>query len=136
MASVYQTMSIAIRVFSKDTMIDGRPARTDSFELNGQIYCLSRGAATVARLEHELYEDVLDPAAVIASLKDCSLGVDIFSFCQRVPDTEPVFPFLHEPEGLAALRVTTFDNWLNKQVKPTARNKVRKAQKAGVEVRE
>src|SRR5262249_25408926 len=50
--------------------------------------------------------------------------------------THPEFPFHSEWEGVAALPVTTFDHWISKQVTPTARNKIRKAQKSGVAVRE
>jgi hypothetical protein len=92
--------------------------------------------ATTVRLEDEWFEDVRDPHSVIAVLKHFSVNADIFTFWQRVPDAEPRFAFHREPERIAALPVTTFDQWWNHQIKPTARNKIRKAQKAGVDVRE
>jgi hypothetical protein len=104
--------------------------------IDERIYCISRGVANTAHLEDDLYEDVPDPNAVIAALHNSPVNADIFTFCQRVPDTEPQFSYSHEPEGVAVLRVTTFDHWIHTQVKPTARNKIRKAHKAGVEVRE
>ena len=41
-----------------------------------------------------------------------------------------------EPDNIAALRVSTFDEWMTKQIDFKVRNKVRKATKNGVVVRE
>ena len=89
------------------------------FRVRGQTYNVARGALTIARLEDEWYEDVRDPEAVVASLRAVRIGVDIFTFWQRVPDTVPRFGFYAEPDMVAALPVTTLDHWLTKQVKPT-----------------
>jgi hypothetical protein len=125
-----------MKTFRIETIVDGRPAHLECFEFGGQTYSLTRGALTIARLEDEWYEDVRDPESVVAGLRASHVGVDIFSFWQRVPDTVPHFDFYAEPDMVAALPVTTLDHWLNKQVKPTVRNKIRKARKLGVEVRE
>jgi hypothetical protein len=132
MAQIHASMN----TFRKETMVDGKLTRVECFELAGQTYCLSRGPVTIARLEDEWYEDVQDPGSVVACLKGARLGVDIFSFWQRVPDTTPHFDFYAERDAVAALPVTTVEHWLNKQVKPTVRNKIRKAHKNGVEMRE
>jgi hypothetical protein len=41
-----------------------------------------------------------------------------------------------EYESIAALRIHSYDHWWNNQIKTAARNKLRKSQKAGLEVRE
>jgi len=125
-----------MKTFRRETLVEGRPALVECFEFGGQTYSLARGAVTIARLEDEWYEDVRDPESVVASLRASRIGVDIFSFSQRVPDTVPHFGYYAEPDKVAALPVTTLDHWLAKQVKPTVRNMIRKAQKRGVEVRE
>src|SRR5207247_6780195 len=84
----------------------------------------------------EWYDDVQDTASVIAALKDAHVGADLFTFWQRLPDTEPRFDFHMERESLAALPVKTFDYWWEKQLKPATRNLIRKAQKKGVQVRD
>jgi len=129
-------MSVTVGRFTKETLIDGKPARIECVDISGQSYCLSRGLITMVRLEDEWYEDVNDPELAIAALKDASVTVDIFSFWQRPPETEPRYRFHTEWESLAVLPVTTFSDWWSKQIKPETRNLVRKAQKKGVEVRE
>src|SRR2546425_2077595 len=129
-------MSIAGAVFTKETLIDGKPARIECLEIEGQTYSLSHGLATVVQLEDDWYDDVNDPEFVIKALRQSSVRADIFTFWQRLPQTERRFDFYTEWESIAALPVTSFDHWWNKQIKPTARNKIRKARKSGVEVRE
>jgi hypothetical protein len=125
-----------ISVLTKESLVKGKPARVECIEIEGQTYALSRGFATVIRLEDEWYEDVPDPHAIIAALRDSCVKADIFTFWQRLPDTEPRFDFYREWEGIAALPVKSFDYWWNKQIKSRTRNLIRKAEKAGVEVRE
>lgn len=122
--------------FTKETLLNGKPARIECLDIGGQTYSISRGFATIVSLEDDWFEDVQDPSSVIAALKAAHIGADLFTFWQRLPDTEPRFDFYTEWESVAALPVTSFDHWLNKQIKPTARNKIRKAGKSGVEVRE
>jgi hypothetical protein len=122
--------------FTRETLINGEPARLECLEIDGQTYSVSRNVATTVRLEDEWFEDVRDPEAVIAALKSFAPTPDIFTFWQRLPDTQPRFEFHQEWDVIAALPVTTFDHWWNKQIKPVTRNLVRKAQKKGVEIRE
>jgi len=125
-----------MKTFSKDTMIDGQPARLACLEIANQTYCITRGAATVVRLEDEWFDDVHDPLRTIDELKHLDVKADIFTFWQRLPDAAPQFTFHTEWERIAALPVTTFEHWWNKQIKPTARNKIRKAEKHGLVIRE
>jgi hypothetical protein len=129
-------MSVAVDRFTKETLIDGKPARIECVDISGQSYCLSRGLIVMVRLEDEWYEDVNDPDQVIAALKAASVRADIFTFWQRPAETKPRHRFPTEWESLAVLPVTTFNDWWNKQIKPETRNLVRKAQKKGVEVHE
>ena len=125
-----------IRRFSKDSLVNGKPTRLECLELTGQTFSLSGGPATIVQLEDEWYEDVLDPEAVIAALRESRAGADIFTFWQRLPDVEPRFDFYKEWETIAALPVTSFDHWWNKQIKSNTRNHLRKSEKSSVEVRE
>ena len=124
------------QVFHKETVVGGEATRLECIRINGQIYCLNRGLVTSASLEDEWYEDVNDPDSVIRALADSDVRPDIFTFWQRVPETEPKYQYYTELESLAVLPISTFDYWWNKQAKGTTRNMVRKSQKAGVEVRE
>src|SRR5947208_13950289 len=86
-------------------------------------------------LEDDWYEDVTDPASVIAALNNSDNRADIFTFWQRLPDTEPLYPYQMELDSIAALPIKSYSFWWEKQIERKARNKVRKAQKNGVIVK-
>ena len=60
---------------------------------------------------------------------------DILTFWQRLPDTEPRYPYQMERDSIAALPIKSYSFWWEKQIDRKARNKVRKAEKKGVTVR-
>jgi hypothetical protein len=126
----------ALRLFTKDTLIKGQPSQIECAEILGQTYSISRGPLTVVSLEDEWYEDVGDPEAVIAILKDQrDFAPDVLTFWQRLPDLEPRYPFHCEWDEIAVL-AANYDQWWNHQIKSRVRSLVRKAEKEGVVVRE
>lgn len=82
----------------------------------------------------EDYLDISDPAAMIEELRNDPASPDIFTFWQRLPDSEPKFSYPYEWDNVAALRVTTLQAWTKDQVHPSVRTKLRKAQKLGLAV--
>lgn len=123
--------------YAKDTLIKGQPARITCVDVCGQTFSLAGGLLSVLRLEDEWLSVVEDPHAVIAAIEDGRAPLpDLFTFCQRLPDVEPRHAFAVEYEAVAALRVHSYEQWWNTQIKNTTRNMVRKSQKAGVVVRE
>ena len=119
-----------------ETLLDGKKVRRHNVEINGQTFSISKGPLSFAALEEESFEDLRDPEIAIAGLKRCRPRPDIFTFCQRIPETESKYGYQSVTESLAVLPISTYDHWWNKQVKGTTRNMIRKGQKAGVEVRE
>src|SRR4051794_25114046 len=90
--------------YTKDTLIKGQPATIDCLNISGQTYAITKGPLSVVGLEDEWYEDVQDPEATVAMLKSAvGFKPDIFTFWQRVPDSEPKYPFHFEWEELAVL---------------------------------
>ena len=127
----------ATRLFQQDTLIKGQPARIDCIDVGGQTYAITRGPLTVVSLEDEWYDDVRDPEAVIAALKDQSdVRIDLFTFWQRLPDLEPKYPYYREWDEIAVLPIKSYDDWLKNHVSGRTRNLIRKAGKEGVVVRE
>jgi hypothetical protein len=90
----------------------------------------------IARLKRERYEDLRDPEAVLNGLRRCGHRVDLFTFMQRLPETQPKYSYPMEWDNLAVLSVSTFNHWWEKQVDKKTRNMVRKAEKQGVTLRE
>jgi hypothetical protein len=90
----------------------------------------------LARLEADVYQFLEEPEPVIQGLRECGTRIDLFTFMQRLPETKPKFAYPMEEDNLAALPVSTFDNWWTKQIDTKTRNMARKAEKKGVVVRE
>jgi hypothetical protein len=90
----------------------------------------------IGRLSAEKYDYVDDPRATLAALRSAGSRVDIFTFIQKLPETTPRFTYPLEWDNVAALEVSTFDHWWNKTINGKTRNMVRRAEKAGVVVRE
>ena len=106
-----------LRVCNKEFQVHGRLIRT-------------------ALIDGEGYEFMDDPEAVLNSLRDSRPRIDLFTFIQRLSDTTPRYKYTLEWDNIAVLQVTTFDDWMTKQIDFKVRNKVRKATKNGVVVKE
>lgn len=89
-----------------------------------------------ARLDGEKFRFLERPEAVIASLRGCGKRIDLFTFMQRLPHTEPKYAYPMEWDNFAALPITTFDEWWTKQIGFKARNKAKQAEKHGVTIKE
>jgi hypothetical protein len=90
----------------------------------------------IARLEADKYQFLDDPDAVFEGLRTSGTRIDLFTFMQRLPETVPKYDYPMEWDNLAAVTVTTFEHWWNKQLGFKARNKARQAAKKGVVIRE
>ncbi len=120
----------------KTLLLNGKAVRRHSVVINGQRFLISGGPLKFAALEEELFEDLQDPEVAIAGLGKCRPRPDILTFCQRIPETDPKYGYQSVTESLAVLPISTYDHWWTNQQSRSSRNKVRKSQKAGVELRE
>jgi hypothetical protein len=124
-------------IFSKQTIVNGKPAKVPCLEIAGQTYTLSRNPVNMVRLEDEWYEDVRDPMSVVNILRNSSgFKPDIFTFWQRLPELEPSYPLHTEWEELAVLPIKSYDHWWNHQIKSRVRTLIRKTEKEGVVIKE
>jgi hypothetical protein len=91
----------------------------------------------VARLDADKYQFLEeDPEQILNGLRNSGVRVDLFTFMQRLPDTTPKYKYPMEWDNFAALPVSSFENWWNKQIGFKARNKAKQAEKKGVSLRE
>lgn len=112
--------------------IKGKDVEVDSVRVGEVDVVLTGSLPKQAWINHEWHSDVNDPSSVIETLKKISPRPDLFTFVQRVPHTEPRFPYYWEAERWAVLPVTTFDHWWSNQIKSLARNRAKQAGKKGV----
>ena len=89
-----------------------------------------------ARIQGDKYRFLDNPEPLIEGLRKCGERIDIFTFIQRLPETEPKYRYPMEWDNFAALPITTFDNWWTKQIGFKARNKAKQAEKKGIVLRE
>lgn len=82
------------------------------------------------------YHFLEEPEALFEQIRKSKLRVDLFTFMQRLPETQPKFKYPMEWDNFAALPISTFDTWWNKQIGFKARNKAKQAEKKGVVVRQ
>ena len=102
----------------------------------GKDIAINGGLLRIARLTAEKYEYLDDPKAALDALKKSGARIDLFTFMQKLPHTSPNHDYPMEWDNLAALSVSTFDEWWTKQINGKTRNMVRRAEKKGVVVRE
>jgi hypothetical protein len=94
------------------------------------------GLIRIARLAADRYEFLEDPEPVLDGLRKSGIRIDLFTFMQKLPETSPKYRYPMVWDNFAALPVSTFDHWWTHQIDFKVRNKVRKAEKSGVSVRE
>ena len=107
-----------------------------SMRICGQQISVQGRLLRIARLEADRYQFLDDPEAVLEGLRKCGARIDLFTFMQRLSETMPKYDYPMEWDNLAAVTVTTFEHWWDKQIGFKARNKARQAAKKGVVIRE
>jgi hypothetical protein len=80
-------------------------------------------------------EPVRDPAEFVAQIQHSQLTADIFTFTQRVDSPEPRFPYRFERDNVAAIPLTTYDDWWQKRLSRKTRQEVTRSQRLGVVVK-
>jgi hypothetical protein len=123
----------------KTLIIQGVPTTFAAVDVNGQKFIISGKLLKTASLGEEAalwLEDVDDPERVIEVLKSCPAKIDMLRFWQRIPESEPKFPFYKEWRYIAALPISTYKHWCEKQVNRNVRRNVKKAGAQGMVVSE
>ncbi len=118
--------------YKAEIIVKGVAKLVNCVRINGKEFIVSGGLVRTIKLRNEWFEDIGDPVSVVKELRSSEKPVDILSFWQRVPETQPKYCYYHEIENVAAIPVTTYENWWNRQIDSKTRNMVRKAEKKGV----
>ena len=104
-------------------------------EIDGTKIVIQGRLPRIARPEQEWFEDVENPETLIDALREAKGRPDILTFWQRLPDLVPKYRYFMEPDPVAALPITSYSFWWEKQIDGASRNKVRKALKKGIVIR-
>jgi hypothetical protein len=93
------------------------------------------GLRGFVRLRAEYYEYVRDPVEFVAALKKARARGQWFTYLQETLDQQRKPGIRAEVESISVVPLSTFEHYWKKQLNDKTRNMVRKAGKAGVEVR-
>ena len=110
------------------------PIRLDAIRVEDKAFVISGRFIKTAALKNEWQEDIDNPNRVIRELKDSPGKIDLLRFWQRIPESEPKYSYYHEWRDVAAIAISDYKHWFEKQISPKARNKVRKSAKFGVAI--
>lgn len=105
-------------------------------EICGKELRINGRIIRVGFIDGEGYQFLEDPEAALELLRKSGPRIDIFTFIQRLSETTPKYKYPMEWDNMAALPISTFDEWMTKQIDFKVRNKTRKASKMGVTVQE
>jgi hypothetical protein len=109
--------------------------RNNEVLVQGKQLSIRGDWVTTARLIDEWYEDIDDPESLVRELVNSGIKADLFTFWQRLPDSQPKYQFFREWDSIAVLPVTTFEDWTTKQINNKTRNLITKARKKGIVTR-
>ena len=116
-------------------MRDSQNSKTSMNVLGREIKIEGR-MVRIARLDAEKYRFLSDPEPIIEGLRQCGERIDLFTFIEKLPAASSKHSYPMELDNFAAIPISSFDHWWNKQIGFKARNKAKQAEKKGVTLRE
>ena len=120
-----------------EVRIRGKNRAVPSVEIDGRTVILTGKWLRTAAVQDEEFvegEVVDEPQEFLGALKQSTLKADIFTFVQHLPDIKPKHQYHLEWDSMAAIPITTFQEWLGTRVEYDVRKALKKANKAGVVV--
>ena len=122
-----------VQVSIKGELFDRPSARVD-----GHTIFVPPGWLRIATVYDEDWQpfELDNPTAIVSGLKAGLLKSDLFTFGQKLPQTQPkhAYPFVWD--NIAAIPLTTFAEWWEKKISQETRRNVRLATKRGLALRE
>jgi hypothetical protein len=118
--------------------IKGRKHQIPAICIDGAIVVTQGRLVRIAEIfdEYWLERDTLpNPQRIIEYLKNTNSRPDIFTFAQRVPDTDPRYAFHKEWDNVAVIPISNYDTWFREQITSASRRNIRASQKKGMVVK-
>jgi hypothetical protein len=115
--------------------VKGKDVTVDSVRINNNLLIVTGHLIKMASIKDELYEDIDNPELLVKMLRDIKPRPDIFTFWQRLPETNPKYGYPMEWESIAALPIKSYNDWFQNQIGKDTRKLVRRAEKRGCVVK-
>jgi ribosomal protein S18 acetylase RimI-like enzyme len=121
---------------SVEVRIKGQWVQVPALRINGHEITANGSWLKIARVRGEemMETELEDPELYRRALKDDTdqiLESDVFTFTQKLPQTDPKYPYPMERESIAAIHLVSFKEWWDSLPQETRKN-VRRSQKRGV----
>lgn len=113
----------------------GERAGMRLYTVGGRSIVVSGRVLRIGRLEKEFYEDVNHPHEFLQKVESAAVQIDIFTFLQRFPATEPKFDYIMQWDNVAAIRITSYQDWYRNHIPKQTRRALRISSEMDVEVR-
>lgn len=118
--------------------VRGKKVKVSSVQVQGRTVVFTGTWLKVASVFDEEAIDgevIKDPESFLRDLARTKCGADIFTFSQRVPETQPKYSYPFEWDNAAAVPVTTYEEWFTKRIGTDVKQNIKKSAKRGVVVR-
>ena len=121
----------------EEVSIKGKWVKLPAIKIREFIIIISGKFLKMAAIKNEFdeTEEVTDPLSIINALIKSKPKADIFTFSQKIPDSEPKFGYYYELDNVAAIPISSFDDWWNNHITSDRRKTIRRTFKRGVEVK-
>jgi hypothetical protein len=124
-----------MEIKKEEISIKGKKVAVDATVIDGKTIVVTGKFIRIAGIKDDICDDgIQNPEIIIKELKKIKKA-DIYTFEQKLPETEPKYKYLYELDNLAVLKIQSYEYWWDKQINNDARRMVRKAEKNGVTVR-
>jgi len=122
---------------SEEVSVKGEWVIMPAIKIRDFTVVISGKFLKTASIKNEFFEteEVTDPLSIINVLKKSKPRTDIFTFSQKIPNSEPKFGYYYELDNVAAIPISSFDDWWNNQISSDKRKMIKRAYKRGVEVK-
>ncbi len=127
-----------MQIIEQEISIKGNMVRVPAIQVDDYIVIVTGQAIKVAEIYDEYWLErkcMPDPVNTLNIIQESPLKADLFTFTQRVPDTEPRYAYPLEWDNYAVIPLSTYEEWLNKQISSMTRRNITASQKRGIEVR-
>lgn len=125
-----------MRTGIEELEIKGQLVKVNAMYYNNTIIIQMGKYIRTASLRYDWDEDVDDPETIVELIRKSPLHTDIFIFSQRLPDMTPRYSYDMKLYNVAAIPITSYANWWEKEITQETRNKIRKSRKKGIELKE
>lgn len=118
----------------KEISLRGKLVKVPALEVEDRTVLALGRWVRLASIHDEVWlegDGVRDPKAAVARIAG-ALPADIFTFAQKLPDTKPKYPYPMEWDNVAAIQLTTYNEWWENMIPQESRKNVRRAGRRGV----